>query len=137
MTYISDTLRYEVAERAADNCEYCLLNEQFTLKKHEIDHIRAEKHGGTTVSANLCLSCFECNRHKGSDLSGIDPITDDVIPLFHPRKDTWHEHFKILQIGTIEGITAKGRTTVKLLQFNQEERVMQRQNLILLGFISL
>ncbi|MCK6581228.1 MAG: HNH endonuclease [Anaerolineae bacterium] len=136
MSYIPDTLRRDVAVRASGQCEYCLLHERYTLKKHEVDHIRAEKHGGTTTSENLCLSCFECNRSKGSDLSSIDPVTDEVVPLFHPRRDLWKEHFTLLNNGMIEALTARGRVTVLLLNFNDPERVLLRQNLIALGELS-
>ncbi len=132
MTYIPESLRHQVRERARGNCEYCLLNERYALKIHEVDHIRAEKHGGTTVLDNLCLSCFDCNRQKGSDLSSVDPITDEVVPLFHPRRDNWNEHFRLADGGQIEGITAKGRVTVKLLDFNNPERVAIRAQLIAL-----
>jgi hypothetical protein len=99
MTYIPEYLRREVYERASGQCEYCLIDERFTVKRHEVDHIRAEKHFGLTVSANLCLSCFDCNRHKGSDLSSVDPISDEVVTLFHPRRDNtfkWMQDEQVL-----------------------------------------
>jgi hypothetical protein len=130
MTYIPESLRQQVRERARGNCEYCLLHERYALKTHEVDHIRAEKHGGLTVSENLCLSCFECNRQKGSDLSSVDPVTDEVVPLFHPRRDHWHDHFQIQPNGEIEAKTATGRVTVKLLDFNNPERIALRAALI-------
>ena len=107
MTYIPENLRRQVWERAKGNCEYCLLNERYVLKRHEVDHIRAEKHGGTTTLDNLCLSCFDCNRQKGSDLSSIDPVTDEVVPLFHPRRDVWDDHFRLVNNGQLEGKTAR------------------------------
>ena len=68
MTYIPDALRRLVYERSSGKCEYCLIDEAFTIKRHEIDHIRPIKHGGDTIRENLCLSCFDCKRYKGSDL---------------------------------------------------------------------
>jgi hypothetical protein len=130
MTYIPDSLRQQIRERAKGNCEYCLLNERYALKKHEVDHIHAEKHGGLTVSQNLCLSCYDCNRQKGSDLSSLDPETHEVTALFHPRRDNWKDHFQITTTGEIEGKTAQGRVTVKLLDFNNTERVAIRAALI-------
>jgi 5-methylcytosine-specific restriction endonuclease McrA len=130
MTYIPESLRLQVRERAQRRCEYCQLHERYALKTHEVDHIRAEKHGGMTVLENLCLSCFECNRQKGSDLSSVDPITDEVVPLFHPRRDTWQDHFQIRANGEIEGKTATGRVTVRLLDFNNPERVALRAALM-------
>lgn len=85
MTLIPDELRRLVYDRARGRCEYCLMPERYAVKHHEIDHIRATKHAGLTSAANLCLSCFQCNRHKGSDLTSIDPVTDQIVPLFHPR----------------------------------------------------
>jgi len=84
------------------------------------------------VQDNLCLSCIQCNRHKGSDLASIDPATGDIVLLFHPRKDQWSEHFR-LRDALIEGITPKGRTTVRLLHFNDDEQVHIREELIKLG----
>lgn len=44
MSYISSSLRDFVFERANRRCEYCLLHNKYTMKRHEIDHIYAEKH---------------------------------------------------------------------------------------------
>lgn len=132
MTYIPESLRRQVREHTRGNCAYCLINERYMLKMPDVDHIRAEKHGGMTMPDNLCLSCFECNRQKGSDLSSVDPVTDEVISLFHPRRDVWNEHFQWMSDGRVEGITAKGRVTVRLLDFNNQERVAIRAALIVL-----
>src|SRR5262249_3428696 len=132
MTYIPENLRRQVWERAEGNCEYCLLNERYALKRYEVDHVHAEKHGGTTALDNLCLSCFDRNRQKGSDLSPIDPVTDEVVPLFHPRREKWPDHFQLVPDGHIEGITAKGRVTVRLLDFNNPERLAIRAALMAL-----
>jgi hypothetical protein len=130
MTYIPESLRRQVRERAQGKCEYCLLHESYTLKRHEVDHIRAEKHGGTTTLENLGLSCFDCNRQKGSDLSSVDPLTDEVVTLFHPRRDIWNDHFQVSENGEVVGKTSKGRVTVKLLDFNNPERVAVREALM-------
>ncbi|MCC6892639.1 MAG: HNH endonuclease [Anaerolineae bacterium] len=105
---------------------------QYAVKSHEVDHIRAEKHGGQTVDSNLCLSCFQCNRHKGSDLTSVDPISDQVVLLFHPRLDIWEDHF-VLNGAMIEPLTATGRATVRLLQMNNEDSLEDRQVLVRLG----
>ena len=87
MTYIPDRLRQLVVERANGCCEYCLINEHDYLYGHEVDHIIAEKHRGETIEENLCLSCYECNRHKGSDFASFDPVTGEIAMLFNPRGD--------------------------------------------------
>lgn len=129
-TYVSVALRRLIYERADGRCEYCLLHEMYTIQPHEIDHIYAEKHGGETVETNLCLSCFDCNRYKGSDLASLD--NDEIIGLFHPRRDDWMTHFQ-LNGGLITPLTATGRITVLLLKFNDVVRVEERETLIRLG----
>jgi 5-methylcytosine-specific restriction endonuclease McrA len=64
-TRISAALRREVRERAGERCEYCLLAESQAFFPHEPDHLIAIQHGGETVSPNLALACFDCNRFKG------------------------------------------------------------------------
>ncbi len=129
MTYIPEALRRLVYERASGRCEYCLLHSADGYMPHEVDHIYAEKHGGVTAEYNVCLSCFECNRHKGSDLSSIDPLTGEVIQLFHPRRDKWTEHFR-LNGAFLEPLTPQGRVTVFLLQMNNPKRLLEREILI-------
>ena len=132
MTYISSKLRREVVERAGNCCEYCLLNQEDIFFKFEIDHIIAEKHNGSSESDNLCLSCPDCNAFKGSDIGSIDAVTGKLTPLFNPREQIWRDHFQ-LNLGIIEPKTAEGRVTVFLLRLNQEERVIDRLELINAG----
>jgi hypothetical protein len=132
MTAVPDAVRQLVRERASDRCEYCLFPADQAFQPHEVDHIFARKHRGSDDDSNLCLSCFPCNRHKGSDLASFDPVTGDVALLFHPRRDRWHEHFEV-RGSRIEGITPSGRATVELLQFNTLERILEREPLIVLG----
>ncbi|MEM9164344.1 MAG: HNH endonuclease [Cyanobacteria bacterium P01_F01_bin.4] len=133
MTYIPEALRQLVIERAAKKCEYCLIHQTFSIYSHEIDHAVATKHSGQSTSENLVLACLPCNRHKGSDLTSLDPITGKIIPLFNPRIHTWNHHFE-LQGGYILGLTAIGRTTIFLLQLNEPNRLQVRQALAAQGF---
>ena len=128
-TYIPAELRRLVYERARGRCEYCLIPETVVLVAHQIDRIIAEKHGGLTEVDNLALSCAVCNKHKGSDLASIDPDTDQIVALYHPRRDKWSEHFR-LKGAKLMPLTPTGRVTVKLLQLNRAERVEERQLLI-------
>jgi hypothetical protein len=124
-TYVSATLRRQVYERAEDACEYCLMPEIVALVSHEIDHVIAEKHGGQTDEGNLALACTICNKYKGSDLASIDPEDGEIVRLYQPRQDCWSEHFQLRE-GEIIPLTAIGRVTVRLLQFNRRERVVER-----------
>lgn len=132
MTHIPDSLRRSVFKRAEGCCEYCLIHQDDAFKRHEIDHIAAEKHGGETIAENLCLSCMECNRHKSSDLTSYDPETGEITLLFHPRQQTWTDHFA-LQGDKIIGLTPTGRTTIFLLHLNDDDRVLERGELIKLN----
>jgi HNH endonuclease len=126
VTYIPVTLRRLVQERANLSCEYCLLPAGLAFFPHEVDHVIAEKHGGITEADNLAYTCWRCNRHKGSDLGSFDPQTGNFCFLFNPRQQSWIEHF-IIENFNIIGLTSEGRTTAKLLQFNRDEKIAERQ----------
>ena len=128
VTYIPVALRRLVEERANQCCEYCQLPAGVAFFPHEVDHVIAEKHGGLTDADNLAFTCWRCNRHKGSDLGSFDPQTGAFSFLFNPRTQQWAEHFAFEGI-TLTGLTPEGRTTVKLLQLNNDERLAERQRL--------
>jgi 5-methylcytosine-specific restriction endonuclease McrA len=133
-TRIPAELRRLVRVRAAESCEYCLIPESVTLATHAVDHVIAEKHGGLTVADNLALSCAICNGYKGSDLASVDPETGAIVPLFHPRRDCWTEHFDLVK-GRFEPKTANGRVTVRLLKLNHLHRIDERLLLVAAGVI--
>jgi hypothetical protein len=135
-TYIKASLRKQVYQRAKGCCEYCLIPDIAAFAPHEVDHVIAEKHGGLTKADNLALSCTLCNKHKGSDLTSIDPETGDIVPLYHPRKDQWHEHFQIKDAKLI-ALSAKARVTIRLLQLNQQDRIEEREYLLEAGMLDL
>jgi len=129
VTYISATLRRQVLARANNCCEYCALPDGVSFYPHEVDHVIATKHGGETVLENLAYACWRCNRHKGSDLGSFDPKTREFSFLFHPRCQLWIEHFELKHGGQLVGLTPEGRTTIRLLQLNTDERIQERQYL--------
>ncbi|MGO9923580.1 MAG: HNH endonuclease [Isosphaeraceae bacterium] len=133
-TYVPIALRRQVREQAAGCCEYCLIPESMTWALHTIDHIIAEKHGGTTAADNLALACALCNSRKGSDCASVDERTGFIEPLFHPRRDRWSDHFQLAG-GRIEPRTAAGRATTRLLRFNDIDRVQERELLVAIGSI--
>jgi hypothetical protein len=135
LTHIPTALRRLVRERANECCEYCLIPERVTLAAHALDHIISEKHGGLTVADNLALSCTICNGHKGSDIASVELGTNALIPLFHPRRDRWADHFRLVG-AHIEPLTATGRVTIRLLQLNNPDRVIERELLVEAGAIA-
>ncbi|WP_445629645.1 HNH endonuclease [Nostoc sp. DSM 114167] len=128
VTYIPIVLRRLVEERANYRCEYCQLPAGVAFFAHEIDHVITQKHGGATNADNLALTCWRCNRHKGTDLGSFDPETGAFSFLFNPRTQKWAEHFTFSELNLV-GLTPMGRTTIRLLQINSDERLAERQRL--------
>ena len=133
-THVPIAMRREVRERAEECCEYCLIPESMTWALHTIDHIMAEKHGGATTAENLALACAIRNARNGSDLASNDEQTGSIVPLFHPRRDCWTDHFRLTR-GHIEPLSDIGRATVRLLRSNDPHRVEERELLVDLGSI--
>ena len=123
------SLRKQVWERARGRCEYCQMPQELTVLPHEVDHIRARKHRGATSLNNTCLACANCNSAKGSNASGFDPETDELVPLFHPRRDVWADHF-VWEGPLLVGKTSVGRATIDVLNINQFNQVQTRAMLI-------
>src|SRR5579863_6020323 len=115
--------RAAVRARAGESCEYCQRRQAASpLIPLQIEHIVPRKHDGSDHLDNLALACSECNLHKGSDLTGLDPDTGLVTLLFNPRRDRWVEHFG-WDGPRIVGRSPIGRTTVRVLQLNSPARL--------------
>jgi HNH endonuclease len=131
--YIPDTLRRQVAERARYCCEYCRIPERFLATFFHIDHVRSRKHGGKTDLDNLAYTCPHCNQHKGSDVATFaDEDSDELVRFYNPRRDDWATHFSTEQ-GDIQPNTRIGEATVRILDFNQPERLLLRRALARIG----
>lgn len=126
-------LKQQVIERANGCCEYCRIGQNDQLLPFHVDHIISQKHRGTDELDNLCLACYRCNAYKGSDIAVFDPQTETITQLFHPRKQKWDDHFRILDNGEITGLTPEGRGTVFLLRMNDQNRIQTRFESILLN----
>lgn len=124
--------RQQVRQRSGDRCEFCRLPQEHSALRFHIDHIATARHGGSDALENLALACPECNLHKGTNLSGIDPDTGEVTRLFNPRSNKWKQHFASDGARLI-GKTAEGRTTVWLLEMNTGSRLLWREMLFGLG----
>ena len=115
-----------VRERAQNTCEYRSLHQDDSpLAALHIEHIIPKIHGGTDDPGNLALACIDCNLHKGTNLAGIDPETNQLTQLFHPRKQSWEEHFE-WRGAYLAGKTSVGRTTVRVLNINSEDQIALR-----------
>jgi hypothetical protein len=113
--------------RAGYRCEYCQIHEDDDPYAFHIEHIIAKKHGGDDALSNLAWSCHSCNLGKGSNLSGW--LRNEVVPIFHPRKQQWHRHFR-WRGALLVGKTKSGRATIRVLNINEDDRVELREILI-------
>ncbi|KYF59273.1 hypothetical protein BE08_19185 [Sorangium cellulosum] len=66
-------------------------------------------------------------------MASIDLETRRVVPLYHPRRQSWREHFTAEPDGTINGLTPEGRATVQLMDMNDDDRVRLRAFLLRRG----
>jgi hypothetical protein len=118
-----------VRRRAKFRCEYCLFPEHLAELRFQIDHIIAKKHAGRGTAPNLALACFRCNSHKGANISGVDPVSAQIVRLFHPRQDAWRKHFT-WRGPRLVGLTPIGRVTIAVLKINRPDAVLVRASLL-------
>src|SRR6185369_12619564 len=126
---ITTQVRTQVRERAHNACEYCHLHQDDSpLAVLHVEHVIPKVHGGTDDLDNLALACIDCNLRKGTNLAGIDPQTNQLTELFHPRRQTWDEHFELQGIYLV-GKTAIWRTTIRVLDMNSDDQIALRSSL--------
>ncbi len=121
-----------VRQRAGHACEYCRLPQSAYRFRFPIAHVIARQHAGKTVAGNLCLACPRCNLNKGPNIAGIDPVSGNIVRLFHPRRHKWSAHFA-WEGPILRGKTAIGRTTIHVLAVNDPSAVAVRESLIAQG----
>ena len=131
-SYVSAQIRREVESRANHLCEYCLAHEDDTYLGCQVDHVISEKHGGATEADNLSYACTFYNRAKGADIGSVVASSSDFTRFFNPRTDHWADHFA-LNGALIDACSPVGEATVKILRFNEEGRVLERESLIDIG----
>jgi hypothetical protein len=100
-----------------------------------VDHVVPQVQGGPTTFDNLCFACRRCNEYKGSATTAHDPLMGEIVPLFHPRTQTWSEHFTWDASGThLVGLTAIGRATVVALNMNNAVIIDARRRWVSVGW---
>ena len=118
---INAATRRLVRARANHLCEYCHALEEASTALFEIDHILTKSLGGLDEIENLALACQRCNAYRYNFTIGFDSETQQEVPLFNPRLQTWADHFiwtsdKLKVIG----LTTIGRATCDRLDLNDE-----------------
>ncbi|MVM28598.1 HNH endonuclease [Spirosoma sp. HMF4905] len=133
--YIPEVLRDLVAQRAKFCCEYCCLPADRSFFAFHIDHVVSMKHGGETAADNLAFACSICNLNKGSDVATFLDDNDQSVRFYNPRRDLWREHFRAELTGLLIAKTDIGRATIKILNLNHPDSIIERRELIRLGLL--
>jgi hypothetical protein len=132
---VSANVRAELLAADDQQCAYCQTTEANTGQPMTVDHIVPEARGGSTTFDNLCFACRRCNEFKGDVTTARDPLTNQIVPLFHPRTQTWSDHFAWDEAGThVIGLTATGRATVVALNMNNAVIVDARRRWVSVGW---
>ena len=132
--YISDALRQVISARAQNRCEYCKCSADVTTETFSVEHAYPRSLGGANTLENLAWSCMGCNGFKGARIQAIDPLTNQLAPIFHPRQQRWDEHFCWSEdYCEVVGQTPNGRTTVLALRLNRKGVVNLRRILTQVG----
>jgi len=132
--YIPVELQRQVRTHFANRCAYCQTAEALTVTTFEFEHIIPRSAHGQTVFANLCLSCPAYNRHKAQRQTGVDPLSNEIVPLFHPHQQLWQDHFQWSENSTeIIGLAPTGRATIIALKMNRPQLIRIRQIWVSIG----
>ncbi len=119
-----------VVERAKGHCEYCLCPDSHSCSPFSVEHIYPLVLGGLSKLENLAYSCQGCNNHKYIFIEALDTVSGLKVPLYHPRKDKWVEHFAwSSDLVYLVGLTATGRATIETLHLNRD-RVLNIRKLL-------
>jgi hypothetical protein len=101
----------------------------------QVDHLKPIAKGGSDAEDNLCLACELCNQYKWTKTDGLDPESGEIVALFNPRQQKWHDHFTWSEGGIeIIGLTTCGRATVIALRLNNSIAVTVRRNWVRAGW---
>jgi hypothetical protein len=133
--YISDLMRRKVAKRANFRCEYCLIPESRSFYTFHIDHIISRKHNGVTELNNLAYSCQICNLNKGTDIATFVHDLSKPIRFYNPRTDEWHQHFETDSSVLLIGKTEIALATIKILDLNHPDSIIERLEMLKIGLI--
>lgn len=110
---ISRAVRQALRERAGYMCEYCHSPERLSANRFTAEHVIPKSLGGSDELDNLALACCRCNERRYNFVAGIDPETQEIVPIFNPRQQKWQERGVV-----IEGTTLIGRVTCIRLDLN-------------------
>ncbi len=123
-----------VIERARECCEYCKSQARFAVQPFSVEHVIPKSQGGQTAVDNLALACQGCNNFKYTKTQEHDPVSGESVPLYHPRRQRWRDHFAWNDDFTLViGLTPTGRATIEALRLNRKGLVNLRRILYAMG----
>jgi 5-methylcytosine-specific restriction endonuclease McrA len=125
-----------VRERASLCCEYCRLPQSAQEAAFHVDHIKPRSARGATVASNLALACVTCSLRKAARTQARDAVSNERVPLFHPRQDRWSDHFQWTRGCRLLGRTPTGRATIVALGMNRPAVIAIRKGLLKLGLMA-
>jgi hypothetical protein len=112
----------ELRRRAGLSCEYCGVHEDDCGSLLTVDHHRPTSRGGSDAPENLVYCCPRCNQYKAD----YWPAGPDELPLWNPREESHDAHFRRLDDGRLEAITAVGVWTSDRLRLNRPQLLAHR-----------
>jgi hypothetical protein len=78
------------------------------------------------------LACVSCSLRKEARRAAVDTQTGRKVPLFHPRRQEWANHFRWDSMRVV-GISPTGRATADALQMNRPVMLAIREEEALRG----
>jgi 5-methylcytosine-specific restriction endonuclease McrA len=95
---INDATKQLIRARAEYLCEYCHSPERLSANRFTVDHVMPRSLEGSDDINNLALACRRCNERRYNFVIGVDPETQETVPIFNPRLQRWVEHFIWVEI---------------------------------------
>ena len=127
-TRISESLRLLIVSQFESRCAYCQTQQEISGVRLTVDHIIPESLGGSTEAPNLCLACWDCNLYKAARISVYDNASQRTIRLFHPRNQSWFDHFEWSSDGSLMiDKTTTGRVSISSLRLNRVALTVARK----------
>ena len=126
-------VKNDLRPKQGNLCCYCKWELGFDIKEVDIEHIvpKGEYSEYTFHPNNLSLSCPGCNTNKGTKPVLSVPITayptDGInVNIVHAHFDEYSLHVERHADAIYEGLTAKGRRTIKLCKLDRLKEVLKK-----------
>jgi len=115
-------------------CAYCRTIVRTSQASPEIEHIvpKSDKPDWMYESFNQCVSCKMCNTKKSTKNvlkkknATILPRKSTAYLLVHPHIDRYSKHINIIDGILYEGLTKKGRETIRICELDRYELAAER-----------